>query len=327
MMTIANQNLTLLELALSALNESLYLRHDKEEKMAPFVHLSTKTDSYIGYLKKDTDPILQVQDLLKNQKHIYTYITIGHESTLKDDNGNRVDAILITVFDVSQAKGIQIAQLFSAKNTGEFKKIGPIITLKSPPLIVSLHESKKDKTQNDPPHFDTEIRTNDRGLKSIHTKISHDSPSLISQSISHFLSEKIKKELDKSFGGCIEINIYERSPIHKKGLLKFLCTNTINEFIDSKSCKIWIKKHKKALTVTCNFNKDLLYQAKARKDKPRKFKLGTNNYIDFNKSELDKEYNEILIDFEKNTDTKSILKLSKLNSEFNKRGLHHPSQK
>jgi len=309
-------NKALYKLAHSVLNEGLYQRHDSATMLVPFMFLKTKTSEDLKTLDPDADPLKLAQTIISSGRKNYTHIIIANEASLNDTNGNRVEAIIINAFDLSLKKGIQIAQKFNSINTGEFKKIGKIETLDSPDLIFKLQKSADIISIQKKPHFNTEIRNDRKELVSIYTELSHHDPNRISEVIHSFILEKLSNIENGNYNGLFEINIKETEPIKNIGLLRFLCTNAINELLGSETSNNWIKKTHRKLIITCNYNNEILYQARTSETKPDFIKLDDDNLEKqlYQKLELE------AIDTKKNTieklttkpyKSKKILKVAK----------------
>lgn len=324
-MTTDTSNAILIDLANSLLNESLFLRHDSEEKTIPFMQLISANEISTILLTVDTDPIAYAQSILLKRRKKYRHILIVHEASINDENGNRVDAIIIDAFDVSKKKGIQIAQRFSSKSTGEFRKIGNITTLGFPSLIVKLQNSNTEYSSITKPHFNTEIRNNNNNLLSIHTELHHNTPSVISKSIYNYVNEKLLSDESNTFNGLFEIKIKPTTSIQKTDLLKFLCVNAINEILASETRKHWTRKNKRPVTIICNLNQSLIYQAKGTNSKSTSFKF-TNKNKNNHKLQLNKTYKKNLLNVKTKADKNSIMRLSKRNLECDNKELEHLSK-
>ena len=292
-------NRALTTLANSILNEGLYLRHDSEKALVPFMFLKTITTETEKTLALDEDPLELAQILINNDRKVYTHVIIVHEAPLNDENGNRVDAIIVNAFDLSLKKGIQLAQKFNPKTTGEFRKIGTVEILKTPDLIFKLQKSADNIDLQKKPHFSTEIKTDNDGLDSIYTELSHHNPTIISDAISNFIIKKLSE--NERYDGVFEIDILEDAPIKNIGLLRFLCSNAIHEVLGSKTSNNWMQKTKRKLMITCTYNNAVLYQEKSSINNSTDFKLDDDNYPDLNIKQLDLEFKSVLLDAKKNS--------------------------
>jgi len=317
-------NKALYKLARSVLNQGLYQRHESDKMLVPFMFLKTKTTEELRNLEPDADSLQLAQTIIHRSRKNYTYIIIANEASLNDVNGNRVEAIIINAFDLSLRKGIQIAQKFNPKNTGDFKKIGPLEILETPDLIFRSQKSNKTIIQHKP-HFNTEIKNDTKNLSSVHTELAHHDPSSISEVIHSFILDKLSHSESKHYNGLFEINIKETKPIKKVGLLRFLCSNAINELLGSETSHNWMKKTERKLIIICNYNNAILYQAQASNHKPVLFKLDEDNYKDFTKKQLDREFKSVQLDVKKTANIKLIMKLSQLNLEYTRRGIARPT--
>ncbi|PCH78232.1 MAG: hypothetical protein COB98_01020 [Flavobacteriaceae bacterium] len=292
--------------------------------LIPFIFLKTNTTEVIKNLASDKDPLALSQKISTSDQQDYTHIIITHEGFLKDENGNRVDAIIVHAFNLSQKKGLQIAQKFNPKNTGEFKKIGSIETLGTPDLIFKLKNFFAKIDLKKEAHFKTEVKTDHEELEAIHTILTHDDPSIISEAITNFILEKLSNNENERYNGLFEINILKNESLKNIGLLRFLCSNAINEVIGSETSNIWMEKTKRKIHITCHYNNSLLHEARRSKNTPEKFQLDANNYADYNLKQLDKEFKSLLLEAEKNSNIKALMKLSTLNFEYNRRGVVQP---
>jgi len=312
-------NKPLSELATSVLNEGLYLRHNNNKRLVPFMVLKTKKERVLRPLDPDIDPLDQAQTIVHSLRKKHTHIIIVHEASLYDENENRVDSIIVDAFDLSLKKGLQIAQRFNKKNAGGFKKIGLVSTLGTPTIIFELQKlGRKNKVDNEP-HFNSEIKKDTKNLNFIQSELSHHSPDKLSEAIKDFVLDKLSDTKSNTYNGLFEINIIKNASIKNTGLLQFLCTNAINEVLGSKISNNWIKVNNRNLIITCSYDNSELYQAIASKNELKSFKL--SNYLNYNRSQLDHEFKSVLFDLKKTANIKSIVKFSKLKFEYNRRDI------
>lgn len=140
-MDIFNSNRRLEELTMYALDWGLFLRHDMEGGIAPFLYLQNGNEKNIRVLMTDDDPLEFAKSILQKEEEPYDLFVIGFEGYLKDHKDNRVDAIIVQGFDITEEKGVALGQKFSPKENGSFKKIDKIFFLGNPELIIPRKEN------------------------------------------------------------------------------------------------------------------------------------------------------------------------------------------
>ena len=122
-MDIFNGNNRLEDLVMYCLDEGIFLRHDMDSGIAPFMYLQNGNEQKVRMLMTDGDPIEFAKSILEKEESPFEQFVIGFEGYLRDGNNNRTDAIIVQGFDVTQPKGVSIEQMFIPKENGEFKKI------------------------------------------------------------------------------------------------------------------------------------------------------------------------------------------------------------
>lgn len=137
-MNIFNGNPRLQELAMHALDWGLFQRHNTDSGLAPFIFLQKDNDISIRVLMTDGNPVDYAKRVLAKEEVNYDQFAICFEGYLRnEDNSNtKVDAILVHTYDITQDKGVILAQTFNPKENGGFRKIDKMAFLGHTDLIV-----------------------------------------------------------------------------------------------------------------------------------------------------------------------------------------------
>jgi hypothetical protein len=325
-MDIFSGNRRLEELVMFGIDWATFVRHDLDGMIAPFMYLQNGKDQYVRKLITDGDPVEFAKQILQNEEKPYEQFIIGFEGFLRDDNNNRVDAVIIQGFDVTQDKGAALGQMFLPKEKGGFKKIGKVTFLGNPDLIV-------DKKVNPAADYSVEeigftaIATEKDDLTSYTAVFSHEQPAVIANSVKHFLRSKFTGEKSGELSGHFDLNVPNGRVRHEEFLI-FVITNAINETLASDAANNWQRSTGRQISITFKNGDKVLYQnSTAPGEIPR---LGTapsadGEYTKLTAAQLNDEFNKIASVPNARTNVDALTKMSALMKEYQRRGLALPS--
>jgi hypothetical protein len=262
-MNIFNSNQRLEELTLYALDWGLFLRHNSEEVLLPFLCLQKGKDIFIRVMVTEEDPIEYAQIVLNREEKDFDLFVIGGEVYLRGENNQSVEAILVHGFDVTQEKGVILGQMFQPVEKGGFKKIDRIRFLGNPELIISKKENIPSNYSTEGIDFNPVAITDNGNLTSYMSYIIYDNPSVISNSIKQFIKNKLIGDKRDFLTGSFEFSIHPQK-IKNKDFLNFLLTNYLDELIQSEEAKDWLRQTKRKLNIVCRMAKDIIYRSEDR---------------------------------------------------------------
>lgn len=324
-MDIFNSNRKLEELVMFGIDWGVFLRHDLDSPIAPFMFLKNGKEEYIRVLMTDGDPLEYAKTVLQKEEKTFQQFIIGFEGYHRNDNNERVDAIIIHGFDITQEKGVSLGQMFLPKENGGFKKIDKVTYLGNPDLILPL------KSFENPDYSIEEIGFNavafeKDNLTKYMAVFTHENPSVIANSIKRFLRSKFGGEKKKELEGTFDLEIPD-GIIKNIDFLKFLVTNSINEELASKGVEEWQNLTGRSISITCKYGGNLIYETSKitpSKDIESEKKY---DYYDFSQNELDTEFNRIINIPNARTNIEALIAMSELMKEYKKRGLKMPNER
>lgn len=325
-MDIFNSNRRLEELTMHALDWGLFLRHDSEVGIAPFMYLQNGNEKSTRVLMTDKDPIEFAKSILQKEEKPFEQFVIGFEGYLIDDNNNRVDSIIVQGFDITQEKGVALGQMFNPKENGGFKKIDKITFLGNPDLILSMKENHNADYSIEEIGFNAIAMSDDNNLTSYVAVFCHDNPSVVANTIKRFLRSKIGGEKKNELSGKFELNIPE-GQINYDQFLKFLVANSIEEEIQSENSKIWTTQTNRKFDIVCKNGESIIFKSSdyvAEKLSSNKPNIDTTGYETFSQQELQNEYYYILSIPNARTSVEALTKMTNLMKEYENRGLTMP---
>ena len=141
-MDIFNGNRKLEEVIMYALDWGVFLRHNMDEPITPYMYLFNGDEIQIRVLMKDGDPMEHAKNVLLQEESPFQQFVIGMEGLLRNETNEEIDAIIVQGFDKTQEKGVGLGQMFEPKEmNGHFKKIDRVTFLGQPDLPIELEES------------------------------------------------------------------------------------------------------------------------------------------------------------------------------------------
>ncbi len=256
-MDIFNGNRKLEEVIMYALDWGVFLRHNQDGPITPYMYLFDGDDIQIRALMTDADPVEYGIKVLAQEKNPFQQFVLGMEGYLRDETNQKVDAIIVQGFDKTQDKGVALGQMFEPKEVnGQFKKIDRVTFLGQPDLPIDQEEKEN------PDYSVKEI-----GFNAIASKngeftqyaafFTHANPSMVANSITRFLRAKIGDEDSGAISGKFDLTITP-GLIQNNDFLKFLVLNAIEEEKASDFTREWEDNTGREILITCKHG-DLIY--------------------------------------------------------------------
>ncbi|QXP55449.1 hypothetical protein H0I25_15440 [Cellulophaga sp. HaHa_2_95] len=327
-MDIFNSNRKLEELVMFGIDWGIFLRHDMEGQIAPFMYLKNGDEEYVRMLMTDGDPLEYAKKVLAQEEKPFQQFIVGYEGYLSDDTKERVDTIIVHGFDVTQEKGVSLGQMFSPKENGAFKKIDKVTFLGNPDVIIPLQPNLNPDYSVEEIGFNAiALGDNETGLTKYVAILTHDSPTIIANTCKQFLRGKFSSEKAHELSGDFEIKITDNC-IKNTELLSFLVTNAINEVLTMDTITSWGDKYKRKVSISATYNNESIYEV-AINDKPL-VNVSKKQEIDISKlttTELDQKFMEIINIPNARTNIEALTKMSELLKEYEKRGISTPDKR
>jgi hypothetical protein len=127
-------NPALQDLALYSIDWGVFLRHNLDSPIMPFLFLQKGAQRHTRVLVTDGDVFEYALKILEEETEPFQTFAIGAEGTLSDESGAKVDAIIVQAFDTSSPQGVMLAQAFEPlEKSGTFKKVDRLALLGQPP--------------------------------------------------------------------------------------------------------------------------------------------------------------------------------------------------
>ncbi|HEY8895411.1 MAG TPA: RDD family protein [Niastella sp.] len=314
-MNIFNGNPRLQELAMHTLDRGIFRRHDIESALAPFIFLQKGNDISIRVLMTDDNPVDFAKRMLAKEEFSYDQFAICFEGTLRneDSSNTRVDAILVQAYDITQDKGVILAQAFNPKEKGGFRKIDKMIFLGHTDLIVDKRiHANADYSVEEPAVTGFSLKDDADGTFKFVTAVVHEKPSVVANEIKFYLREKFSGEQKKNISGQFDLTILQ-VPDNDVDFLTFLVSNAINEELASDSVKSWKQETRRTVYIIVKRDDDIIYETE------------TPGYEQCTDKQLYDEFNRIAAIPDARTNIKALTKMSALLKEFKFRGLEVPA--
>lgn len=320
-MDIFNGNRKLEELTLFGVDWGIYLRHNSDAPIAPFMYLKDGDTQYVRVLMTDGDPLAYAKQVLLSEEKPYQQIVIGFEGILRDEQGEGTDAIIVHGFDVTQPKGVSLGQRFLPKEKGKFKKIDRIVYLGNPDIPISLqHTENPDYSVEEIGFNAIRLKSEENGLENYMAVFTHNSPSVIANTIKRFLRAKFNDESSSNLDGEFKLQITDNC-VKNEDLLRFLVKNAIEEELEDEGAVQWRKKTGRGILVTANYNDKCIFEKKEEKLQ-KDSALGQVAL-----EELDAKFYSILQIPNARTNIEALTKMSELLKEYEKRGIATPDKR
>ncbi|MBU2996655.1 hypothetical protein KO500_09420 [Cellulophaga baltica] len=327
-MDIFNSNRKLEELVMFGVDWGVFLRHDMESPISPFIYLKDGENQYIRSLMVDGDPVEFAFKILEKEEKPFQQFIIGFEGNLVGENNERTDAIIVHGYDVTQEKGVVLGQMFLPKEKGAFSKISKVTFLGSPELKMPV------KVTDNPDYSVEEIGFNGIALKDKKTGLvnyvavlTHDNPSIITATMKRFLRSKFSSPDSNKLSGEFKIQIPDNC-VKDESFLAFAIKNAIREELAEENTKNWSKTHGREVTIEAKYNDKILFEAKSNHLNLSEEKSEEGFVLSgLSTAELDLAFVAILQIPNARTNIEALTKMSKLLAEYKKRGIETPDKR
>jgi len=320
-MDIFNSNRKLEELVMYGIDWGLFLRHNMDGPIAPFIYLKEGNDINIRMLMTDGDPMEYAKKIIEKEDKPFQQFIIGLEGYLRNEKGERTDAIIINGFDKTQEKGVTLAQMFLPIENGGFKKIDKVIFLGNPELIIPIEKNLNPDYSVDEIGFNAiAIKNEENNLTKYLAVFTHDNPSIIANAIKRFLRSKFSSENSNELSGEFDIEIPDNC-VKNFDLLSFVVKNAIQEELQEEVTKKWTEKNNRKIKITAKYNGKILFQT------DNQTMNDSNDLSKYTISELDNFFNEILKIPNARTNIEALTKMSNLLEEYKKRKIETPDKR
>lgn len=267
------------------------------------------------------DPMEDAKKILTTEDKPFQQFIIGFEGYLRNEKGERIDAIIVNGFDITQEKGTSLAQMFLPLEKGGFKKIDKVNFLGNPDLIIPIKKNENTDYSVDEIGFNA-IAFKDKGdsLTKYLAVFTHDNPSIIANTIKRFLRSKFSSDNSSELSGEFDIEIPDNC-VKNFELLSFVVKNAIQEELSETETKKWSKKYNRKVKITAKYNNKIIFQTENEKiDK-------SNNLSNYSISELDKTFAEILKIPNARTNIEALTRMADLLEEYKKRNVETPDKR
>ncbi|MEM6271530.1 MAG: hypothetical protein AAF998_18990 [Bacteroidota bacterium] len=329
-MDIFNGNRKLEAAVMFALDWGVYLRHDLDEPIAPFMYLLNGDEKRVRVLMTEGDPIEYAARVLAQEKEPFQQFVIGIEGYLRDENNERIDAIIVQGFDKTQAKGVILGQMFSPmEKGGTFRKIERAAFLGNPDLPMAREKMEA------PDYTGEGVGVNAMGMKygdltQYAAFFTHSNPSLIVDMMKRFLHAKVTDERADSFSGRIEL-VITPGVVKNGDFLKFVVLNAMVEERQAPPALSWEQRTGRKLRINVKHGEvGLLNEFELEDDgEPEAPKSEENateggKYAAFSVTQLEMEFNRIIAIPNARTNITALEDMTELMAEYKRRGLALP---
>ncbi len=329
-----NNNNRLQDHIMYSLDWAIFLRHNIEDPLIPFLFEWEDEKIYKNMLQPGGDPEDFAYRIAEKSERNSDQFVLGYEGMLTDQSGEKMDAFIIKGYDKTQKTGVFIAQIFNPK-----EKVGNFILIDKPMLIGNPDLPFSIKTDLKP-NYETEelyasgmvVDNNDQVAI-----LSHFNPSVVASGIKNFMRGKLQGEESSKLSGNLEISIAPQESFGE--FFKYTITRVIEEELNSDYAKLWIKRNNRNLVLNCKHGDDLIY---SNSDEQNKSLNESNNevnnsknesneeavlikkYQSFSKLQLDNEFNHIVSIPNARTNVECLKQMSALMQVYESKGFEMP---
>lgn len=253
-----HDNPKLEQIAMYAVDWGIFLRHDLDDAVIPYLHLWNGDQLFLRALMTDEDPVEFAKSILENEKQAFTHFAIGMEGYLRSgmDETSKQDAIIIHAFDAALPEGVALGQMFVPKEQGGFIKQDKINYLGSPsnPLAEKRHENPSPEITDTV--FTGASAAGVNGVKTIGT-IAHPNPSVVTNAFRHLLRNKLGGEEGFEHSGEFDIKLSSRES-GTDPMLTYLALTAIDEERNTAYAKTWSEASGKTITIKLTIGDELV---------------------------------------------------------------------
>lgn len=327
-MNIFNNNDRLQDLAMYSLDWAIFLRHDLDGPVIPFLFLQKDDQLLIRTLVTDGDPMEYAKAVLSKEEKPYDQFVLGFEGYISDSsNGTgKTDALIIHGFDRTQDKGVSLAQAFIPKEKeGGFRRLGKVQFLGNPDLPVA-------KVIAADPDYSVEAL----GFSGINYKkgdrnayagiFTHKNPSVITDGMKRYLRGKLTGTDSEQCEGSFELTI---TPDHSNtDFLKYTVISALEAELESDLIKNWEKSNGRKVIIQCKYGDELWLGpegATASVPAPPEDQAAIAvRYKNLSEKELMNEFQRIVSLPDARTNITSLSEMKALMDAFKERGIPLP---
>lgn len=326
-MNIFNSNDRLRELAMYALDWGVFLRHDMDSNIAPFLILQNGEDTYMRVLMTDGDPIDYAKRVLSKEDKNFEQFAIGVEGYTRDKDNNKVDAIVVQAYDVTQDKGVILAQSFKPKENGGFGKIDKIAFLGHTGLIIDKKDNPAAIYTVEPAAVNGIAVKDDEDTCKYLAVFVHGNASVVANEIRYYIRGSFTGEKRATISGQFELNVLEEY-IKDVEFLTFLVTNVINEELDTPGVKSWKQETGRTVHVIVKHGENVIYNSSNNTSTPPVAEEVESKpqYGHLSPAELHAEFHRIVAIPNARTNITALTEMSALMDEYKKRRLELPGK-
>jgi hypothetical protein len=252
-------NQRLKELVSSGIEWGIFLRHNTDKLIIPFLFIQNREKRYLRSLETNDDPIKYAKSILDEEKEPFDQFIIGYEGVLRNDAGEKTDGIIVQGFDLAQDNGVAVGQMFIPKEKGEFKKAGKPVFLGTPALIVPKKEGSSPDFQPLPLNIKTDIVTETNGLLTCIVRISYPDSKGVAEAIKDFLLSKIGSDSNNELSGKFEFIIPAEENLYED-FLRFLLNNLITKEMDTPLIRQWNSRTGREMDIICKTGTKVIYR-------------------------------------------------------------------
>lgn len=315
-----------------ALDWGIFLRHDLDSPIAPFMYLWNGEERQTRVLMTDGDPVEYAKKVLESEEKSFQRFVIGMEGYLRDEKNERTDAIIVQGFDKTQEKGTALGQMFEPKEkNGTFRKIDRVTYLGSPALHLPVETTDNPDYSVEEPGFNA-MSLKDGDLTQILAFVTHGNPSVVADTVRRFLRAKLTDNTAATFSGRFDIQITP-GMINHDDFLKFLVVNAADEERKSPRGTEWESKTGKKILLNINHGEKRFLTEFETENKPVGAPPAAEpktekkaKYAAFSESELNREYRRILSVPNARTNFTALNDIAELMTEYEKRGIAMPGK-
>ena len=328
-----NNNNRLQDHIMYSLDWAIYLRHNIEDPLIPFLFEWEDEKIYKNMLQPGGDPEEFANRIAEKSERNSDQFVIGYEGMLTDESGTKKDAFIIKGYDKTQNTGIFIAQIFKPKEKGgKFELLDKPMLIGNPNLPFPINNDIEPKYDTEE-LYSTVMVVNDSDQVAI---LSHFNPSVVTSGIKNFLRTKLQGENSSNLSGNLEISI---APQESYGdFFKYTVTRVIEEELNSQYAIDWQKVNNRSIQLTCKHGDELIYTNNSETNKHTN-QSKTNNmenkdsndhgqlvkkYESFSKSELDSEFNRIASVPNARTNIQCLTEMTALMEVYESKGIQMP---
>lgn len=327
-MDIFSGNRRLEEFVMYSLDWGLFLRHNDEAALAPYLFMWDGTEMRINVLMTDGNPLEYAYEIIKQETRPFQQFVVGMEGYLRDAQNNRVDAVIVHGFDVTQDKGVILAQQFQPKDKGGFRRIDKVTFMGNPDLPIPKNTTVQSDFTVQEPGF-TAINLNVDNMTVYRVVISHDNPSVITDTVKRFLRSKFGGPDASQLSGEIKVDITPQDRLNTD-MLQFLLKELLQEELGFPVYQNWATTTGRSFRISAYYQDTELCNSASITPVPTApaataSPTGPNPYAIYSESELKQEFNRIIRIPNAATNEEALLGMSNLIREYESRGIPMPN--